>query len=213
MIIVERNTKSRKLHLILLILFILAYAVSAIKPRSYSIWFYESFPAAIGVLILIFTYKKFRFTSFVYVLILLMTIIMLIGAHYKYDNMPLFDWIKNSYGLKRNYYDRLGHFMQGFVPAFIVREILIRKFKFKKIKMLPIFVVCICLSISAFYEIIEAGMGIISRTPIEEFLGLQGDILDTQWDMLMALIGSLTAVLIFYRIHDRHIFSLKAQPK
>lgn len=213
MIIVKRNNKSRKLHLILLILFILAYLVSAIKPRSYFIWFYESFPAAVGVLILIFTYKKFRFTSFVYVLILLTTIIMLIGAHYKYDNVPLFGSIKNLYGLKRNYYDRLGHFMQGFVPAFIVREALIRKFKFKKIKMLPIFVVCICLSISAFYEIIEAGIGIISGKSAEEFLGLQGDILDTQWDMLMSLIGSLIAVLIFYKIHDRHIYRLKVQPK
>lgn len=201
------NNKLEKLHIILLVIFILSSIASAIKPRDYSIWFFEYTPAFIGVMILIFTYKKFKFTNFVYILILILTITILIGAHYKYSNMPLFNYIRDMYHLKRNDYDRYGHFMQGFVPAFIVREILIRKFKFKKGILLTIVVICICLAISGFYEIIEGASCLLyGRTP-EDFLEYQGDKLDTQWDMFSALIGAITAVTVFSKLHDKSIFN------
>lgn len=200
-----KNNKLKKLHIILLLIFIFSSIVSAIKPRDYSIWFFEYTPAFIGVMILIFTYKKFKFTDFVYVLILILTITILIGAHYKYSNMPLFNYIRYIYHLKRNDYDRYGHFMQGFVPAFIVREILIRKFKFKKGALLTVIVICICLAISGFYEIIEGASCLIyGRTP-EDFLEYQGDKLDTQWDMFSALIGAIMAVTVFSKVHDKSI--------
>lgn len=206
---VKKNSKFNKLPVILLIIFIIAFLLSPIKAKNYSIWFFEAFPAFVGVMILVFTYKKFRFTDFIYVLILILTIIILIGAHYKYDGMPLFNWIKNTYGLKRNNYDRLGHFMQGFVPAFIIREVMIRKLKFKKGPMLSILIVCICLALSSFYEIIEAASSLLYGKSPEEFLAFQGDELDTQWDMFMALTGSIISVSIFSKIHDRHMHNLE----
>lgn len=201
----DNDIKFKKLHIVLLVIFILSSIISAIKPRDYSIWFFEYTPAFIGVMILIFTYKKFQFTNFVYVLILILTITILIGAHYKYSNMPLFNYIRDTYHLKRNDYDRYGHFMQGFVPAFIVREILIRKFKFKRGALLTIIVICICLAISGFYEIIEGASCLIYGKTPENFLEYQGDKLDTQWDMFCALIGSITAVTVFAKLHDKSI--------
>nr|WP_269144044.1 DUF2238 domain-containing protein [Clostridium guangxiense] len=193
------------MHIILLIIFILSSVISAIKPTDYSAWFFEYTPAFIGVMILIFTYKKFRFTDFVYVLILILTITIIIGAHYKYSHMPLFNYIRDVYHLKRNDYDRYGHFMQGFVPAFIIREILIRKLKLKKGIILSILVICICLAVSGFYEILEGVSCLIYGRLPEDFLEYQGDKLDTQWDMLSALIGSIFAVTAFYKVHDRSI--------
>ncbi len=206
---IKEHRKPKILHIILLMIFILSSTMSAIKPKSYSIWFFEFLPALIGAIILIFTYNKFLFTDFVYILILILTIIILIGAHYKYSNMPLFNLIKEAYNLKRNYYGRFGHLMQGFVPAFIIRELLIRKIKLKKGVILSIIVVCICLSISSFYEIME-GMSclIYGRSP-EDFLEFQGDKLDTQWDMFCALLGSILAITIFHKVHDKSICNLE----
>ncbi|MBC2398638.1 DUF2238 domain-containing protein [Clostridium tetanomorphum] len=203
--------KETKIHITLLLIFGLALIVSAIKPKSYLIWFLEAIPIIIGIGILIVTYKKFQFTTFVYILILIQTIFMVIGAHYTYVDVPLFNWIKEAYGLSRNHYDRFGHLMQGIIPAFIVRELLIRKLKLKKGLILSILVVCICLSISAFYEIIEWGIAMFSGKPLEDFLGLQGDEWDTHWDMFLALIGSIITVFIFYKIHDKYINKLEKQ--
>lgn len=202
---IDKKQKVKKLHIILLILFVIFSIMSAIKPRDYSIWFFEYTPAFVGVIILIVTYKKFQFTDFVYILILILSIIMMIGAHYRYSNMPIFNWLKSLYNLKRNDYDRLGHFMQGFVPAFIAREILIRKFKLKKRALLSLMVICICLAISGFYEIIEGISCRIYGEAPQNFLEFQGDLLDTQWDMFCALMGSIAAVTLFYKIHDKSI--------
>lgn len=207
----KKTTKPKPLHIILLTLFIIFCILSAIKPISCSIWFFEALPAFIGVSILILTYNRFMFTDFTYVLILIMVTIMLIGAHYKYSNVPLFNLIKQVYNLKRNNYDRFGHFIQGFVPAFILREILIRKLKLKKGIILSIIVVCICLSISAFYEITEGISCLIYKESPEDFLEFQGDNLDTQWDMFCALLGSIMSVSIFHKIHDKSICKLKKQ--
>ncbi len=206
---IKQNSKPKRLHIILLMLFIIAYILSAIKPESYFIWFFESLPALIGITILIFTYNKFVFTDFVYILILILIMIILIGAHYKYSNMPLFNLIKEVYSLKRNHYDRFGHLMQGLIPAFIIRELLIRKIKLKKGLILSIIVVCICLSISAFYEILEGMSSLIFGKSPEDFLEFQGDKLDAQWDMFCALVGSILAVSIFHKVHDKSIDNLK----
>jgi Predicted membrane protein len=197
----ERN-KSSRAHIVLLILFSIVFVLSVIKPKSYFIWFLEAFPVVIGVIILIYTYKKFQFTNLVYILILIQIIIILIGAHYTYGDVPLFNWIKETYGLSRNYYDRMAHLTQGIIPAFIVRELLIRKIKFKKGIILSILVVCICLSISASYELIEWGAASLSGSSADDFLGIQGDKWDTQWDMFCSLIGSIITVVIFSKVHD-----------
>lgn len=209
MIEIKQNTKHKPLHIFLLSLFIIFYILSAIKPLSYSIWFFESLPAFVGVALLVFTYNKFMFTDFIYILILILTTIMLFGAHYKYSQVPLFNLLKQVYNLKRNYYDRFGHFMQGFVPAFILRELLIRKLKLKKGTILSIIVVCICLSISAFYEISEGISCIIYGETPENFLEFQGDNLDTQWDMFCAFVGSILSVSIFHKFHDKSMCKLK----
>lgn len=201
----KENNKLNKTHVILLILFFAALIISVIKPKSYFTWILEAFPIAIGVSILVFTYKKFRFTTFVYILILIQIILILIGAHYTYGDVPLFNWIRKAYGLKRNHYDRFVHFIQSFIAAFIIRELLIRKLKLKKGIILSILVVCICLSISAFYELIEWGIALIAGKMANDFLGFQGDIWDTQWDMFWGLIGSIISVSNFYKIHDRYI--------
>jgi putative membrane protein len=199
---VKKDNKPDKIHIILLILATIVFILSAIKPKSYLIWLLEAYPVFIGVIILIFTYKKFQFTNFVYILIFILISIMLIGAHYTYGDVPLFNWIKEIYGLRRNHYDRVGHFVQGLIPAFIVREILIRKLKLKKGIILGILVICICLSLSAFYELMEWGISSLSGA---SFLGLQGDKWDAQWDMLWALTGAILTVSMFYKVHDKYI--------
>lgn len=206
---IKQNNKPSRMHIILLILVIIIFILSAIKPKNYFIWILEAFPVIIGVIILIFSYKKFRFTDFVYILNLIPIIIILIGAHYTYGEVPLFNLIKESYGLSRNHYDRLGHLIQGIIPAFIVRELLIRKVKFKKGIILSSLVISVCLSISAFYELIEWGVGSVSGKSADAFLGLQGDKWDTHWDMLYALIGAIITVSIFYKVHDKYINKLK----
>ena len=206
---VKENNKPYRIHIILLILVTIFLILSAINPKSYLIWLLETFPVFIGVILLIFTYKKFRFTNFVYILNLILIIIILIGAHYTYGEVPLFNWIKEVYGLSRNHYDRIGHLLQGIIPAFIVRELLIRKVKLKKGIILGFLVICVCLSISAFYELIEWGVGSVSGKSADAFLGLQGDKWDTHWDMLWALIGATITVSIFYKVHDKYISKLE----
>lgn len=196
-------------HIILLMIFFIVFIWSMIHPKDLFTWFLEVFPAIVGVVLIISTFGRFKFTTFVYTLILIHTIILMIGGHYTYAEMPLFNWIRDTFGLSRNYYDRLGHFAQGFIPALISREILLRKSVLKKGKMLFFIVVCICLAISASYELIEWGVAKATGTAADAFLGTQGDVWDTQWDMLMALIGSITALSMFSNSHDRYIRAIE----
>lgn len=194
----------KDLLIILLIIFICILTWSAIHPRRVLTWFLEVFPALTGVIILIVTYKRFQFTTLVYVLILLHSIILMIGGHYTYARMPLFNYLRDILELSRNHYDRVGHFFQGFVPAIITREVLLRTSPLKKGKWLFFIIVCICLSISAMYEMIEWQYAVIKGgASAEEFLGSQGDIWDTQNDMAMALVGSLIALVTLSKYHDR----------
>lgn len=201
--------KIEKFHLWLLVIFSLVLTWSGIKPHDYFTWFLEVAPALIGLAILAFTYNSFRLTNLLYVLILLHAIVLMIGGHSTYAEVPAFNWLRDTFHLDRNYYDRVGHFMQGFVPALIAREILIRKSVLKTGLWMHFLVVCVCLALSAFYEFIEWWVAVLSGTAAEAFLGTQGDPWDTQWDMFIAFVGANAALLTLSRVHDENLGSIK----
>lgn len=183
--------------------FLAILAWSVIKPHDLFTWFLETFPAMAAVIILIATYRKFRFTNLAYILIWAHAVILLVGGHYTYAEVPLFDWIRDEFHLSRNHYDRVGHFAQGFVPAIIAREVLIRKSPLKQGRMLSFIVISICLAISAAYELVEFGVSMATGSAGDAFLGTQGDIWDTQKDMLLALCGAVISLLTLSKLHDR----------
>jgi putative membrane protein len=198
-----------KLHLSLLVIFIISSIASYIGCKEVFTWFLECVPAFLGVLVLLFTYKKFTFSNFSYWMILLHCLILIIGGHYTYAEVPLFDWIKETFNQSRNNYDKVGHFAQGFVPALIIREIFVRKNVVNGPKWLGFIIVSVSLAISAFYELIEWFVSINTGESGDAFLGTQGDIWDTQSDMLTALIGAIIAVIVFSRIQQRSISQLQ----
>ena len=178
---------------------------SGIQPKSQTTWVLEVLPAVIGALILVFTYQRFRLTTLLYVLILLHCIILMVGGHYTYAEVPLFDGL---FGAERNNYDKLGHFAQGFVPALIAREILIRKHVINGQGWLNFFVICIAMTLSAVYELVEWGVAVISGEGADAFLGTQGYVWDTQSDMAMALIGAMCALVFLSKTHDRQLIEI-----
>jgi putative membrane protein len=188
-----------------LIIFFSVLVWSGINPKDSFIWFLEVAPALIGLIILGVTFKTFRLTTLVYILILIHSIILMIGGHYTYAEVPFFDWIKDYFDLARNNYDKIGHFAQGFIPAIIAREILLRKNVVTQTSWLAFIVVSICLAISAFYELIEWWVAELSGESAEAFLGTQGYVWDTQSDMAIALLGSIMALIILSRIHDNQL--------
>lgn len=194
--------KNRLLNSILLLIFFVFFLWSAINPRDRFTWFLEVFPAIIGLIVLILTYKKFKLTNILYVLLLIHAIVLIVGGRYTYAQMPFFNWLKDIFNLQRNYYDRLGHFVQGFIPALVSREVLLRRTLLKRGKMLNFLIICICLAISATYELVEWGVAEATGTAAEAFLGTQGDIWDTQWDMFLALVGSIFSLVTLSKVHD-----------
>jgi putative membrane protein len=182
---------------------------SAIAPKDYPTWLMEVLPAAIGAGILWFTRHRYPLTRLTYVLILIHSVVLIVGGHYTYAEVPLFDWIRDTLGHDRNNYDKLGHFLQGFVPAIIAREITIRNAVFSKAGWRNFFIVGACLGISAFYELVEWAAALVSAEASESFLGTQGYAWDTQSDMAWALFGAILALLLLGRIHDRQ---LRARP-
>nr|WP_321228828.1 DUF2238 domain-containing protein [uncultured Psychroserpens sp.] len=199
-----------KLIYTLLGLIVLLLIWSAIDPFEYFTWFLEVLPAVIGVLVLILTFKKFRFTNFVYVLIFFHCAILIIGGHYTYAEVPLFHWLQETFNHTRNNYDKVGHFAQGFVPAMIARELLIRKKVVNSNSWLNFIVVCIAMAISVTYEFIEWAVSLGTGEGGDSFLGTQGYIWDTQSDMLYATIGAVLALIIFGKHHTREIEKLNA---
>ena len=181
---------------------------SGINPKDYFTWFLEVAPALIGVVILEATYSRFQFTTPAYILILIHCIILMVGGHYTYAEVPLFDWIRDRFDLERNNYDKVGHLAQGFIPAIIAREILIRMEIVKRGKWLSFIVVSICLAISAFYELIEWWVAELTGESAEAFLGTQGYVWDTQSDMALALLGAILSLIALSKIHDRQIMKL-----
>ncbi|HUI53440.1 MAG TPA: DUF2238 domain-containing protein [Bryobacteraceae bacterium] len=178
---------------------------SAIGCHDIFTWFLEVLPAVIGIPVLIWLYPRLRFTNLVYGLIAIHASILMVGGHYTYALMPVFEWIKHWLHLDRNYYDRLGHFAQGFVPAFIAREVLLRATRLERGKMLSYLVFSCCMAISALYELFEFAAAKITGSAADAFLGAQGDVWDTQWDMTWCLIGATCMLLFFQKVHDRAI--------
>jgi putative membrane protein len=194
--------------LVLLCLGTIMLAISGINPYDRSTWLMEIAPILIAVPILLATSPRFRFTPLAYRLIFIHAIILMIGGHYTYARVPLGFWMQDLLGLARNHYDRLGHLAQGFIPAILVREILIRKSPLVPGKLLFFLVVCVCLALSAFYEFIEWWTALAEGPAAIDFLGTQGDVWDTQWDMFMAFIGAIIAQIVLSKIHDsemRHL--------
>ncbi|MEJ2471049.1 MAG: DUF2238 domain-containing protein [Desulfuromonadales bacterium] len=188
-----------------LLIFFATLAWSGYQPKDQITWVLEVAPAVLAFVALAVTRKTFPLTGLAYLLILLHCIVLMVGGHYTYAEVPLFDGIRDLFGFERNNYDKLGHFMQGFVPAIVAREILVRKAVVRGRGWLSFLVVCICLAISAFYELIEWWVAVLSEEAADAFLGTQGYIWDTQADMLFALIGAIAALLLLSQWHDRQI--------
>ncbi|OIQ84361.1 inner membrane protein YjdF [mine drainage metagenome] len=182
---------------------------SAIAPHDYLTWGLEVFPVLVALPCLVLTRRQFPFSRLAYGLMLAHAVILLVGGHYTYAEMPLFSWLRDTYDLSRNYYDRVGHLAQGFVPAIVAREILLRNSPLQRGKWLFFLVSCVCLAISACYEFIEWWVALASGDDAVAFLATQGDVWDTQWDMLLALLGAVAAQLWLSRAHDRSMARLE----
>ena len=183
---------------------------SAIQPADYFIWILEVSPALAALLIIVLTRKTYPLTPLVYTLILVHSVILMVGGHYTYAEVPAFDWLRELFGWSRNHYDKLGHLAQGFIPAMIAREILLRNSPLRAGKWLFSMVLCIALAISAFYELIEWWVAVLAGYNAEAFLATQGYEWDTQSDMFFALLGALLAQLMLNRLHDRQLSKLLA---
>ena len=178
---------------------------SVVHPKDLFTWFLEVIPALIGVVLVIVTYNRFRLTTLVYTLLCFHSIILMIGGHYTYAEMPLFNWLRDEFGLARNYYDRVGHFAQGFVPAIVAREIIIKTTPLRSGKMFFFIVVSICLAISAMYEFFEWWVALAVGENADAFLATQGDVWDTQWDMFLAMCGAIISLALLQRMHNAQL--------
>ncbi len=194
-----------KKYVVLLLMFFAGLIWSAVRPHDYFTWILEVFPAIIGMSVLLLTYRRFTFTTLTYIFILLHSYILFVGGHYTYAEVPLFDTIKEFFHQSRNNYDKVGHFAQGFVPALITREIFIRKQLVKTGPWLSILTVSVCVSISALYEFLEWLVAILSGQSAEAFLGTQGYAWDTQSDMLYAMCGAISMLVLLAPLHNRQI--------
>ena len=195
-------------HLLLAGVWCVGLVLSGFGTRDPFTWFLEVVPAIVGFGVLLATYQKFRLTELLYVLILIHCLILMLGGHYTYAEVPLGFWVKDALGLARNHYDRLGHFAQGFVPAMIAREIFLRKNIVNGAGWRYFLIVCFCLGFSAFYELIAWWTAMATGEAATAFLGTQGDVWDTQWDMFLALCGANVALITLARWHDRQLAGL-----
>lgn len=202
---------SRSEGIVLLLLGAIALVVSGIGPADRTTWWLEIFPILIAVPVLLATRRRFPLTPLVYRLIFVHALILMLGGHYTYAKVPLGFWMQDVFGFARNHYDRIGHFAQGFVPAIVAREILLRRSPLTRGRWLFTIVTALCLAISACYEFVEWWAAVIGGSGADAFLGTQGDVWDTQWDMFMALVGATSALLILSRLHDRQLAKLDAE--
>lgn len=194
----------------LLVIVGVALVVSAIDPYDRTTWWLEIFPILIAVPILVLTARRFPLTPLIYTLLAIHAVILMVGGHYTYARVPLGFWVQDLLGLARNDYDRLGHFAQGFIPAILIREILLRTSPLRPGRWLFVIVTAMCLALSACYEFFEWGAAVAGGHAADAFLGTQGDVWDTQWDMFTALIGAIVAQLTLSRVHDRALATLVA---
>jgi putative membrane protein len=198
------NTMTREKSLILAMLaLLLIMLLSAIHPYDRATWFMEVAPIFIALPVMIWTYRRFPLSTLLYVLIFIHALVLIAGGHYTYARVPLGFWIEHAFSLSRNPYDKIGHFMQGFVPFLVTREILLRGSYLTSRKMAAFLSVCVAMAISAWYELIEWWSALALGQGADEFLGTQGDPWDTQSDMLFAFIGAIAALILLSRLHDR----------
>jgi len=208
--ITESQDRARRTLAVVMFIWVVALVASGIAPHDRLTWWLEVAPVLIVLPLLLATRGAFPFTTLAYALIGMHGLILIVGGTYTYAQVPAGIWVQEWLGLARNPYDRLGHLAQGFVPAIVAREILIRTFRLAPGKFLFFITVSICLAISAFYELIEWWTALALGAGAHEFLGTQGDEWDTQWDMFLALLGAGVSQLLFSRLHDRQIGSLRA---
>ncbi len=201
----ENQNSASKLHIFLLVSLLFVLIWSGYKPHDYFTWILEVLPALVAVALFAFFYRRFRFTNLVYIIVWLHCIVLMVGGKYTYAEMPLFDYFKEAFGWARNNYDKVGHFMQGFSPALITREVFIRKNIISGKWWIYFLAVCVPLAFSAFYEFIEWWVSALTGEGGDAFLGTQGYIWDTQTDMFMCFIGSITALLILSKLQDKQL--------
>jgi putative membrane protein len=183
---------------------------SGLGPSDTATWLLEVFPAVLGAGVLWYTRNSFPLTPLAYTLILIHCVILMVGGHYTYAEVPLFNWFKDTFDLARNNYDKVGHFAQGFIPAIVTREIVIRKEVFNDVRWRNFFIVCFCLGFSAFYELIEWWVALLSAEAADAFLGTQGYVWDTQSDMAWAFAGAVIALVVLGGWHDKQLAALTA---
>jgi len=201
---------SKREPAILLSLTLLGLILSGIGPYERGTWWMEVAPVIIGLPILVLTWKRFPLTPLTYRLLFVHAAILMLGGHYTYARVPLGDWLRDTLDLARNHYDRLGHLAQGFIPAILAREVFLRCSTVRPGAWLFLFVTSFCLAFSAFYELIEWWAAVWGGEAADSFLGTQGDVWDTQWDMFLALIGAISAQLLLSRHHDRELSRLSS---
>ena len=203
--------KNHRLHTITVLFMIGCLAAAAVNPvADYLTYVLETVPVMIGVVLLLATRNRFQITPVLMILICVHSAILCLGGHYTYAKVPLGFWLQEMFHFSRNPYDRIGHLAQGFVPAILAREILVRQKVVNGKSWLFSIVICICLAFSAFYELIEWFVAQVTGEAAESFLGTQGDVWDTQWDMFMALVGAILSLSLLSRFHDKQ---LKQLPK
>ncbi|MCT9075914.1 DUF2238 domain-containing protein [Streptomyces fulvoviolaceus] len=185
-----------------------ALALSAWGPRDRTTWFLETVWVLVGLPLIVLTWRRFPLTDLLCCLLAAHALVLVVGGHYTYAEVPLGDWVRDTFGLERNPYDRFGHLMQGFVPAVLVRELLSRTSPLRGSRWLAPLTVCACLAFSAVFEMLEWAAAVIGGQAADAFLATQGDVWDTQWDMFCALIGATVSVLLLGRLHDRQLAGL-----
>ncbi len=182
---------------------------SGINPRDRITWVFEVLPVILVLAILVPTAKSFPLSSLLYRLLFIHGLILMIGGHYTYSEVPVGYWFQEMFDLSRNHYDRLGHFVQGFVPAILAREILLRKTPLVPGRWLTFLIISVCLAFSAFYELIEWWTALLLGESADAVLGMQGDIWDSQWDMFLALLGACVSLATLSKVHDRSLASVR----
>jgi putative membrane protein len=202
---------SRREPLVLLVVGLLALALSRVDAYEPATWWMEVFPIFLAVPVLLLTWRRFPLTPLAYRLIFVHALILMLGGHYTYARVPLGFWVQHALDLSRNHYDRLGHFAQGFVPALLAREVFLRRTPLQRGGWLFFLVCCFALALSACYEFVEWWAAVLGGSKADAFLGTQGDPWDTQWDMLLALLGAATGQLLLARPHDRQLARVQEQ--
>jgi putative membrane protein len=207
----SRPVSSRRLTPpVLLAIVVVALILTGIRPYDRLTWFLETFWVMLGVPLVLLTWRRFPLTTLLCCLLALHALVLIMGGLYTYARTPVGNWIQDLFDLSRNPYDRIGHFVQGFVPAILVREILVRRSPLRGSRWLAPLVVTACLAFSAFFEMIEWWAAVAGGSAADDFLATQGDVWDTQWDMFLALVGAITSLLLLSRWHDRQLARIEA---